>query len=88
MGIIKKLMGPLAVIGAMLTLEGTGWSQCAMCRTALESSVEGQQMAEGFRQGIIFLLAAPYAIIGVISYALVKAYKKQATDYADPGDQD
>ena len=77
MRIIKKLTGPLAVLTLMLTLEGTGWSQCAMCRTALESSVEGQQMAEGFRQGIIFLLAAPYAIIGGISYAIVKAHKNK-----------
>ena len=77
MGIIKKFTGPLAVFALMLTLEGTGWSQCAMCRTALESSVEGQQMAEGVRQGIIFLLAAPYAIIGGISYAIVKAHKNK-----------
>ena len=77
MRIIKKLTGPLAVLTLMLTLEGTGWSQCAMCRTALESSVEGQQMAEGFRQGIIFLLAAPYAVIGGISYAIVKAHKNK-----------
>ena len=86
MGIIKKLMGPLAVIAVMLTLETTGWSQCAMCRTALESSVEGQQMAEGFRQGILFLLVAPYAIVGGISYAIVKAHKKKATHYRDPAD--
>ena len=77
MGTIKKLVGPLAVIAAMLTMEGTGWSQCAMCRTALESSVEGQQIAEGFRQGIIFLLAAPYAIIGGISYAVFKAHRNR-----------
>jgi hypothetical protein len=77
MGIIKKLTGTLAVIAVMLTLEATGWSQCAMCRAALESSPEGQQMAEGFRQGILFLLAAPYAIMGGISYAIVKAYKKK-----------
>ncbi len=83
MGIIKKLMGPLAVMAVMLTLEGTGWSQCAMCRTALENSVEGQQIAEGFRQGIVFLLAAPYAIMGGISYAIFKAHKKNAADGID-----
>jgi len=76
MGIIKKLTGTLAVIAVMLTLEATGWSQCAMCRAALESSPEGQKMAEGFRQGILFLLAAPYAIMGGISYAIVKAHQK------------
>ena len=48
----KRILGPLAVIAAMLALAGTGWSQCAMCRTALENSVEGQQIAEGFRHGV------------------------------------
>mgnify|MGYP006919335839 CR=1 FL=1 len=77
MGMIKKVVAPLTVIAVMLTLEGTGWSQCAMCRTALQSSVEGQQMAEGFRQGIVFLLAAPYAIVGGISYAIFKAHRNR-----------
>jgi hypothetical protein len=77
MNMVGKLGGTVAVIALMLTLEGNGWGQCAMCRTALENSVEGQQMAEGFRQGIIFLLAAPYAIIGGFAYALFKAFKKR-----------
>ncbi len=77
MGVLKTLIGPVVAIAVMLMMESTGWSQCAMCRTALESSAEGQQMAEGFRQGIIFLLAAPYAIMAGITYAIVKAYKKK-----------
>ena len=73
----KRILGPLAIMAAMLALEGTGWSQCAMCRTALENSVEGQQIAEGFQQGVIFLLAAPYAILGSITYGVVRAFKKR-----------
>ncbi len=86
MGTIKKLASPLAIVAVMLTLEGTGLSQCAMCRTALENSVEGQQIAEGFRQGIVFLLAAPYAIMGGVSYAIFKAHKKSAADKIDSAD--
>ncbi len=65
------------VLLVVLLLEGTGWSQCAMCRTALENSVEGAEIAQGFRYGIIFLLAAPYAILGGISFGIVKAYRRR-----------
>jgi hypothetical protein len=79
---MHKIIMAISVLAAVLLLEGTGWSQCAMCRTALENSPEGQAIAQGFRQGIIFLLAAPYVIMGGISYGLVKAYKKQRTPNA------
>jgi hypothetical protein len=48
-----------------------------MCRTALESSAEGQAIAGGFRKGIVVLLAAPYAIFGTISFAVYRAYRKK-----------
>ena len=76
---MRKIITAISVLTVVLMLEGTGWSQCAMCRTALQSSPEGQAIAQGFRYGIIFLLAAPYAIMGGISYGLVKAYKKKRT---------
>jgi hypothetical protein len=42
------------------------WAQCAMCRTALTESAEGQQLAQGFNRGILFLLAAPYLVFGTL----------------------
>ena len=74
MNLLKKTGVGLAVVAAILVFEGTGWSQCAMCRTALQNSPEGQAVAEGFRYGIIFLLAAPYAILGSIAVGVVKAF--------------
>ena len=62
----------------LFTLENTGLSQCAMCRTALENSAEGKAVADGFRYGILFLLAAPYAVLGGISFGIVKAYRKRS----------
>jgi hypothetical protein len=64
------------LLGLVLALEGAGWSQCAMCRTALESSPEGQAIAEGFRHGILFLLAAPYAIVGAVAVGALRWWKK------------
>jgi len=53
-----------------------------MCRTALENSVEGRAIAEGFRYGIVFLLVVPYAIAGSIGVGVFKAFrkKKNSTD--------
>ena len=48
-----------------------------MCRTALESSPEGQAIAGGFRKGIIILIAAPYLIFGTFSIAIYRAYRKR-----------
>ena len=83
MSTLRKTGIALAVITAIVVLEGTGWSQCAMCRTALQNSPEGQAVAEGFRYGIIFLLAAPYAIIGSITVGVVKAFwgKREGDEY-------
>jgi hypothetical protein len=82
MNIIRKTTVALGVVVTVLVLEGTGWSQCAMCRTALENSVEGRAIAEGFRYGIVFLLVVPYAIAGSIGVGVFKAFrkKKNSTD--------
>ena len=48
---------------AVLVSADTVLAQCALCRTALESSPEGQAMAAGFNAGILFLLAAPFVIV-------------------------
>lgn len=82
MRIPKSLTMGLAVLAALLVLHGTGWSQCAMCRAALANSPEGQAVAGGFRHGIIFLLAAPYAIIGSIAFGVVRAFRNKDGDPA------
>ena len=74
----KTLIAILFLAGVFLLLETSSWAQCAMCRTALESSVEGRAIAGGFRKGIVLLLAAPYVIFGTISYFVVRAYQKKA----------
>ena len=48
-------------------------AQCAMCRAVLESE-EGQATAEGINDGIVYLMAIPYILVGGIAYFICKKY--------------
>tara|TARA_B100000768_G_C11253899_1_gene365451 strand:- start:1011 stop:1226 length:216 start_codon:yes stop_codon:yes gene_type:complete len=50
-------------------------AQCAMCRAVLESE-EGQQTARGINDGIVYLMAIPYVLIGIVGYAVFRLLKK------------
>jgi hypothetical protein len=67
----------LTAIFVMILLEAPVWAQCAMCRTALESSPEGKVLASSFAQGILMMLFLPYIIFGTISYAVYRAYRNK-----------
>jgi hypothetical protein len=49
-------------------------AQCAMCRAVLESE-EGQTAAEGINDGIVYLMAIPYILVGGIGFFIYKKYK-------------
>lgn len=46
-------------------------AQCAMCRAALESE-EGGVQAEAVNDGIVYLMAIPYVLVGVLGYAIYR----------------
>lgn len=48
-------------------------AQCAMCRAVLESE-EGQEAAKGINDGIIYLMAIPYLLIGGIGFLIYKKF--------------
>ena len=48
---------------------------CSMCRAVLESE-EGQQTAKGINNGIVYLMAIPYVLVGVVGYAVFRLLKK------------
>lgn len=49
-------------------------AQCAMCRAVLES--EGNtQTAEGINNGIVYLMAIPYLLVGVLFFFVYKKMK-------------
>lgn len=48
-------------------------AQCAMCRAVLES--EGNQSAaEGINDGIVYLMAIPYLLVGGLGYFIYRKY--------------
>ena len=46
-------------------------AQCAMCRAALESE-EGGVQAEAVNDGIVYLMAIPYVLVGILGYAIYR----------------
>lgn len=50
-------------------------AQCAMCRAVLESG-EDQSAAEGINDGIMFLMAVPYVLVGTMGYIIYRKFNK------------
>lgn len=54
-----------------------GNAQCAMCRAVLESE-EGQSTAEGVNDGIMYLMAVPYILVGSLGFIIYwKFFRKK-----------
>ncbi|MBM1106002.1 hypothetical protein JQC67_07635 [Aurantibacter crassamenti] len=50
-------------------------AQCAMCRAVLDSE-ENVAIAESVNNGIVYLMAIPYILVGVLFYFV---YKKMSS---------
>ena len=50
-------------------------AQSAICRAVLESE-EGQQTAKGINNGIVYLMAIPYVLVGAVGVAVFRMLKK------------
>ena len=59
----------------LLLLPAIAAAQCAMCRAVLESG-EGETMARGINDGIIYLMVIPYIIVFVIGYIVYRKMKQ------------
>ena len=53
----------------------TSYGQCSMCRAVLESE-EGQETAKGINKGILYLMAIPYLLVGVVGWKVFQTLKK------------
>ncbi len=59
----------------MLLLTQTVDAQCAMCRAVLEN--EGNvETAEGINNGIVYLMAIPYVLVGGLFFFVYKKMRK------------
>ena len=55
-------------------------AQCAMCRAVLESE-EGQAAAKGINDGIVYLMAIPYILVGGIAFLFIKIIVKKKNNF-------
>lgn len=49
-------------------------AQCAMCRAVLETE-EGQGQAKGINNGIVYLMAVPYVLVGGIGLLIYRNFR-------------
>ena len=63
------------LIVALISFLNTN-AQCAMCRAVLETE-EGQSVAKGINNGIIYLMILPYILVGGVGYFVYKKIKNK-----------
>ncbi|MEX0995712.1 MAG: hypothetical protein WDZ45_01535 [Flavobacteriaceae bacterium] len=69
---MKKIITTFVFL-ILLSIEAT--AQCSMCRAVLETEAGGAK-AEGINNGILYLMAFPYLMVGVIGYFIYKSRKQ------------
>jgi len=74
---LKELFTKRILFGFVFILFSTiSNAQCAMCRAALESE-EGGQKAKAVNDGIVYLMAFPYLLVGILGYIIYKSRTKK-----------
>lgn len=72
---MKKLFCVIIISFAFSILPGSGYTQCAMCTKTAQQM--GEKPARGLNSGILYLMIAPFMIIGFIGFRWWKNEKDQ-----------
>ena len=75
---MKSWIAVLLLMGC-LCISSDVFSQCAMCRATVESTVSNGRsvVASDLNFGILYLLMAPYLIVAGISYLWYRTSRKE-----------
>ncbi len=65
----------ILVVFLVLVSTEESYSQCSMCRAVLQSE-EGQSTAKGINNGILYLMALPYLLVGLVGWKVFRIFKK------------
>lgn len=76
---MKKYMIILCLVAAFVLGGGAELiAQCPMCRIAAESNLkDGGTAGAGLNAGILYMLAAPYLVVGTIGFIWWKNNRKK-----------
>ena len=77
-----KVMKKIAILIFVLLSIFTVDAQCPMCKTALMSNRDhkhknDKSFGDGINKGILFLLSAPYILLGTAGFVYYKTQKKR-----------
>ena len=64
----------LLIVYCLMTT--TSFSQCAMCRAALESEGNNNKAA-AVNDGIVYLMVIPYLVVGFVGFFIYRMYYKK-----------
>jgi hypothetical protein len=64
------------IFASVLLIFQAGNAQCAMCRAAIETEGNSTK-AEALNDGIVYLMIAPYLLVGVIGYIIYRMRKSK-----------
>ncbi len=67
----KELQVSLIILFVVVLVAFPNWldAQCPMCRIAAESNLEnGGSAGKGLNNGILYMLATPYLIVGALGF--------------------
>ena len=70
---MNKLLRFLSVFILMLLVNASAFSQCAMCTKTAQQL--GEKPAQGLNNAILYLMMAPFFIMGYIGYRWYKNQK-------------
>ena len=61
----------------LATLMNQAYAQCAMCKSVVESNIDGgSSIGSGLNDGILYLMAMPYLALGIIAFAWLRYNKR------------
>ncbi len=74
----KAILFAMKATLVLLLASDIAFAQCAMCRTGLLNSPEGQKLVGGFNSAILFLLSAPFVVAGTIAFLIFRPCLRRA----------
>lgn len=63
------------IVLLLLVMAGEAmWGQCVMCKAVAEDSAAEGAVGRGINQGILYIMAVPYLLLGVFGYLVYKKW--------------
>ena len=68
----------VVLVSVLLLVSQLATAQCSMCRAVVESDISGR--GTGINNGIVYLMAFPYALVVLLAFGLVYKMRKDSKE--------